>query len=517
EAFPKHWAGLGHSPESVTECLASVERAVPYVRAAETEVVGLSSLRAWSGRLDGLVRQTHALRSAFHEVPFDEWISEVRRCFLPDVVSATAYQGAYRVANLEQFFRQIVGRMAHTGGDLSDLLRFLRDAISTQKDAEEARPSDAGPAVQLLTIHKSKGLAFSHTYVVDLHHQFPNSKRATGTVASADGGIQLAGLVPPMFDRVWMRKRQVERAERIRLLYVAMTRARDRLVLMGAWPATLRGSARPRTMVDLWGCKQEPSPHPTEVASRLSSDGHIRDEGGVRWVFPGRYELPQEGIDEMASMATGMPAPVAQANIELAQQHQSTPWTRGPSSAGESTDAIASGGGVGREHALLAGTAIHLMMEWLPESGGIAGGITAEKLDQALMSAAQGGAVPQAARKRADQIRVALADGKLLKLYETVEILGKELPMILNADETGPVGAWVGSIDMLYRDPTTGLPVIVDYKTDFVGGRSIDEVAAHHVAQGRLYVEAVQLALGLAERPRFEVWMLEQDERVVVS
>ena len=172
---------------------------------------------------------------------------------------------------------------------------------------------------------------------------------------------------------------------------------------------------------------------------------------------------------------------------------------------------------MGREHALLAGTAIHLMMEWLPESGGIAGGITAEKLDQALMSAAQGGAVPQAARKRADQIRVALADGKLLKLYETVEILGKELPMILNADETGPVGAWVGSIDMLYRDPTTGLPVIVDYKTDFVGGRSIDEVAAHHVAQGRLYVEAVQLALGLAERPRFEVWMLEQDERVVVS
>ena len=59
--------------------------------------------------------------------------------------------------------------------------------------------------------------------------------------------------------------------------------------------------------------------------------------------------------------------------------------------------------------------------------------------------------------------------------------------------------------------------MVADHKTDRIGGRSLEEVAEHHAPQGRLYVEAVQRALGLSEPPRFEVWLLEADARVVVS
>jgi ATP-dependent helicase/nuclease subunit A len=518
EAFPGHWAKLGSADVAITECIEAIGRAVPYVQAAEVDVDGLSELRVWSSRLEELIRYTHTLRASFVEIPFDDWITEVRNCFLPDVVGATAYQGAYRVANLEQFFRQVVGRMANTSGDLSDLLRFLRDAISTQKDAEEARPSDAGPAVQLLTIHKSKGLAFSHTYVVDLHHQFPNTKRGQGTIASVDGGIQLAGLVPPMFDQVWSRQRQVERAERIRLLYVAMTRARDRLVLMGAWPADLRGSARPRNMLDYWGCKEDGCAHPADIASRLSGDGTVRDEGGVRWVFPGRFPITDRGMDSHDVPPGVPPKCVSVERKEKARHRQAQAWTQGPSSATENSDTTGmSGGGVGRENALLAGTAIHLLMQWLPDEGCTKLGVTAEKMEAALIEAAEGRPVTDGARSRANDLRMAVQHGSLLKQYESLEILGKELPMMLASSAEGPVGAWVGSIDMLYRDPATGLPVIVDYKTDFVGRRDVEAVAAHHAEQGRLYTQAVQTALGLSEPPRFEIWMLEEDERVTVS
>ena len=81
----------------------------------------------------------------------------------------------------------------------------------------------------------------------------------------------------------------------------------------------------------------------------------------------------------------------------------------------------------------------------------------------------------------------------------------------------GPIAAWTGSIDLLYRCPDTGEIVVADHKTDRIGDRSLEEVAEHHAPQGRLYCEAVQRALGLAELPKFEVWLIEADARVVVS
>jgi ATP-dependent exoDNAse (exonuclease V) beta subunit len=87
--------------------------------------------------------------------------------------------------------------------------------------------------------------------------------------------------------------------------------------------------------------------------------------------------------------------------------------------------------------------------------------------------------------------------------------------MASNAE--GPVGAWVGSIDLLYRCQDTNEVVVADYKTDRVGNQDPKAVAEHHRAQGAVYADAVQAALGLEHAPRFEVWLIEKDARVILD
>ena len=98
-----------------------------------------------------------------------------------------------------------------------------------------------------------------------------------------------------------------------------------------------------------------------------------------------------------------------------------------------------------------------------------------------------------------------------------VEVIGTEVPLLMSPSDGGPVAAWTGSIDLLYRCPETGAVVVADHKTDRIGDRKLEEVARHHAPQGLLYAEAVQRALGLPDRPRFEVWLIEADARVVVD
>ena len=115
---------------------------------------------------------------------------------------------------------------------------------------------EAEDAVQVMTIHKAKGLDFAHVYLAQLHKTSPPDRApeiAAGRVrrsiedGDADAGDErieycLFGAPTPGFAAVREESRRVEAAERVRTLYVAMTRAEHRLVLTGAWP----DSPRPR-------------------------------------------------------------------------------------------------------------------------------------------------------------------------------------------------------------------------------------------------------------------------------
>lgn len=147
-----------------------------------------------------------------------------------------------RQANLIHLYdraRQF-GSFARQG--LSGFLEFLA-SLSDEGDLAQASPvSAAGNAVRILSIHRAKGLEFPVVFVPDLGKRI-NMKDCQGDILldrHAYLGLNVADLqrrvrYPSLASQLVERRiRQQTLAEEMRVMYVAMTRAREHLVLIGS-------------------------------------------------------------------------------------------------------------------------------------------------------------------------------------------------------------------------------------------------------------------------------------------
>jgi ATP-dependent helicase/nuclease subunit A len=153
-----------------------------------------------------------------------------------------------RLANVHKLLRLARRFEAAEGRDLRaflDHVEYLQRAATSEPDApvEGAEPD----AVRLMTIHAAKGLEFPVVCVADLGRQ-PNSQTPDLLVDGERVGLRLVtldggGSSPALdYEQLCGERRALEAHEEDRILYVAMTRARDRLLLSGAvdfarWPA----------------------------------------------------------------------------------------------------------------------------------------------------------------------------------------------------------------------------------------------------------------------------------------
>lgn len=160
--------------------------------------------------------------------------------------------GGRRLANVHKLLRLARRHEAEEGRDLRG---FLDHAAQLALAAEpDAPPEGAEPdAVRLMSVHAAKGLEFPVVCVADLART-PNTGLPTLLVDGRRLGLRLVRLdgapgTPVLdYEDLVEQRRAAQAEEEDRILYVAMTRARERLLLsgsveLGRWPDDRPGAA----------------------------------------------------------------------------------------------------------------------------------------------------------------------------------------------------------------------------------------------------------------------------------
>ncbi len=153
-----------------------------------------------------------------------------------------------RLANIHKLLR-LAGRFeASEGRDLRGFLDYVQQREAGSDRSEPDAPvDDVEPdAVRLMSVHAAKGLEFAVVCVADLGRR-PNLTVPDLLVDGELVGLRLARLEEGEreatldYELLCERRRLAQAEEEDRILYVAMTRARERLLLSGAvdfarWP-----------------------------------------------------------------------------------------------------------------------------------------------------------------------------------------------------------------------------------------------------------------------------------------
>jgi ATP-dependent exoDNAse (exonuclease V) beta subunit len=159
-----------------------------------------------------------------------------------DLAVLAQWDGRRRYANLRKLARLARSYEELRGPDVEGFVRFVieQDAAGV-KELEAVAEEEGAGAVRLLTIHAAKGLEFKVVVVADAGRERPRTS-GEEIICLPDGRFGFKVVDPatgkrkPAFpyDEVRDAEEHAEEAERLRLYYVAMTRAIDKLIVAGS-------------------------------------------------------------------------------------------------------------------------------------------------------------------------------------------------------------------------------------------------------------------------------------------
>ncbi|MGQ0613571.1 MAG: UvrD-helicase domain-containing protein [Planctomycetaceae bacterium] len=142
--------------------------------------------------------------------------------------------GRRRHANLAKALRRARASTLDPESFARELLEFREREL---RESEAPIAGEADDVVKVMTVHAAKGLEFPLVAVADLT---AGKRGGDGTILHPDGafGFKIQAeperIEPPGLDRLKAWEKAEEAAERHRLLYVALTRAEEHLILSGA-------------------------------------------------------------------------------------------------------------------------------------------------------------------------------------------------------------------------------------------------------------------------------------------
>ncbi|HEY7335743.1 MAG TPA: UvrD-helicase domain-containing protein [Bryobacteraceae bacterium] len=241
-----------------------------------------SPLAGWSG--EQLMRASHE----GWQTEFDRQFGEIRRLygFVPlDRLLATkldecgylAGLGERARSNIDKLLGWIRREQRNRPRPLVELVEDLEAMRETRAEAE-APPPEAAEAVRIMTIHTAKGLEFPVVFLSAMHRG--PERRLPPILFGPDLGLGIKWRNPingksapsAVYKELAKRRASEEEAEENRLLYVAMTRAEDRLIFSYAererpsrWMKLVAVTEQSATAAPLAACAGKPETHAADA------------------------------------------------------------------------------------------------------------------------------------------------------------------------------------------------------------------------------------------------------------
>lgn len=453
--------------------------------------------------------------------------------------------GQSRHANLEALIKN-AGIYSNSGHGIRGFLRFMEKARSG--DSLGAAQIASANVVRLISIHKSKGLEFPAVILGGLSVNFNKKSRSSVLVLDSSLGIGLKAARgssrelnlyhSAIAERIWRR----EVSERMRLLYVAMTRASEKLIMLCSFRDVEKGLGAGRIPV---------TPNTCSGAERFAD-----------WILPVLFSSPSGnplreylGMPPLSGnkpiLCAVHPALRASALGAALPREEYLAFTRqavedGP---GEYAELFAWRYPYGADTVLPSKISVSQLIGNLPELGqypdfmrdsmaerAVSRGTAAHKLMEHLPIAKHTFASVNACLKElTDRGTLTKKEAEGIYAANIVDFFSKGLgsrmlasprverelafnhrvkaSSVFDAD-TDETLLLQGIIDCCFIEG--GEWVLIDYKTDYVPKGGAQEVAMSHAKQLRLYKSALEELTGI---PVKECWihLLSTGESVLVQ
>ena len=159
-----------------------------------------------------------------------------------DLAVLAQWDGRRRYANMRKLARLARSYEELRGPDIEGFVRFVAEQQAVgARELEAVAEEEGADVVRLLTIHAAKGLEFKVVIVADAgRDKAPPSPDEILALSDGRFGFRVADPVTTKrrgafdYDEVREARRLEEQAEKLRLYYVAMTRAKERLIVSGS-------------------------------------------------------------------------------------------------------------------------------------------------------------------------------------------------------------------------------------------------------------------------------------------
>ena len=463
-------------------------RAWPHDRA--TAILRLYERLAWLHRTIPVLPLAEAIDLMFDRLPILE-------------LAAASLHGEQAVANLMKVKQTAASLADRPHMTLSGFVELMITRLEEQPDESESPLAEESlEAVHVLTIHKAKGLEFPVVVLPGLH-QGSGRERSISQVSydwssgtyglSLDRHRSLGSLL------VQHKLRLREEAERRRVLYVGMTRAKELLLLSGGITARSVGETVFELLQNIGTGEIGIA---TTVALQIGA-GAIPH----RVVTAPDRKRPGRRVDKATNAAVVDPQEMAvlwgarttrwTTSLETPQHLTPTRLGAGVAPGARARAPVQQDAPIGR----LAGVVVHRLLERWDYSQNPAE--LCAQVDSGLQAALAPDDQSHAAAvaESVHELLAAFGQSDIYARLRSSQILGREVPFIM---PWGHRQVMEGVIDIVYR--FDGELWVADYKTDAVLPVQVAGRAEQYRVQSEVYKAAVKQGLGA--EPRFHFFFL---------